>query len=148
SQPDRFYNCMPMYHSSGFVLGFCASLVNANTFILGHRFSTKTFWQGNATVVQYVGETLRYLLAAPPQQEPKSTGKTLDRDHNVRMAFGNGLTPDVWEKFKQRFGVDTVAEFYAATDGAGGFGNYSSNSFASGAIGRSGAILGLLYRRS
>jgi acyl-CoA synthetase (AMP-forming)/AMP-acid ligase II len=141
-----------MYHSSGFILGFCASLVNANTFVLGHRFSTKTFWQevrqGNATVIQYVGETLRYLLAAPPQPDPKSPGKTLDKDHNVRIAFGNGLRPDVWEKFKHRFGVDTVAEFYAATDGPGGFGNYSSNSFASGAIGRTGAIFELLSRRS
>lgn len=151
SKPDRFYSCMPMYHSSGFILGFCASLVKANTFILGHRFSTKTFWhdvrESNATVIQYVGETLRYLLAAPPLTDPKSPGRTLDNDNNVRIAFGNGLRPDVWEKFKQRFGVETIAEFYAATEGTGGAWNYSSNSFASGAVGRTGAIIELLLGR-
>jgi acyl-CoA synthetase (AMP-forming)/AMP-acid ligase II len=148
SNPDRFYTCMPLYHSSGFILGFCACLLKANTFVLGHRFSTKTFWhdvrEGNATVIQYVGETLRYLLAAPPVMDPKSPGRTLDKENHVRMAFGNGLRPDVWDKFKQRFGVETIAEFYASTEGSGGSWNYSSNSFASGAIGRTGAIIELL----
>jgi acyl-CoA synthetase (AMP-forming)/AMP-acid ligase II len=151
SNPDRFYTCMPLYHSSGFVLGFCASLINANTFVLGHRFSTKTFWhdvrEGKATVIQYVGETLRYLLAAPPLTDPKSPGRSLDKENNVRMAFGNGLRPDVWDKFKQRFGVETIAEFYASTEGSGGCWNYSSNSFASGAIGRTGTILELFLSR-
>ena len=150
SNPDRFYTCMPMYHSSGFILGFCTCLMKATTFVLGHRFSTKAFWhdvrQADATVIQYVGETLRYLLAAPSVTDPKRPGRNLDKENNVRMAFGNGLRPDVWDKFKQRFDVETVAEFYAATEGTGGCWNYSSNSFASGAIGRTGAMLELILR--
>ena len=150
SNPDRFYTCMPLYHSSGFVLGFCACLLKPATFVLGHRFSTKTFWHdvraADATVIQYVGETLRYLLAAPPLADPKHPGINLDKENKVRMAFGNGLRPDVWDKFKQRFGVETIAEFYASTEGAGGSWNYSSNSFASGAIGRTGAIIELILR--
>jgi acyl-CoA synthetase (AMP-forming)/AMP-acid ligase II len=151
SNPDRFYTCMPLYHSSGFVFGFCASLLMANTFVLGHRFSIKTFWRDvreeNATVIQYVGETLRYLLATPPLMDPKRPGKTLDQENNVRMAFGNGLRLDVWDKFKERFGVETIAEFYASTEGTGGSSNYSSNSFASGAIGRTGKIIEILLSR-
>ncbi len=146
--PDRFYTCMPLYHSSGFVIGFSACLYKGTTFVLGHRFSTKTFWQDvrrcDATVIQYVGETLRYLLAAPPLVDPANPGKSLDKNNNVRMAIGNGLRPDVWDKFKQRFDVETIAEFYASTEGHSGSFNYSSNSFASGAVGRTGTLLGLL----
>lgn len=151
SKPDRFYTCMPLYHSSGFILGLGATLFGASTIVLGHRFSTKTFWhdvrESNATIIQYVGETLRYLLAAPPLMDPNNPRRTLDKEHNVRVAFGNGLRPDVWEKFKERFGIETIAEFYASTDGGGGSWNYSSNSFASGAIGRTGILMEILLRK-
>jgi acyl-CoA synthetase (AMP-forming)/AMP-acid ligase II len=150
-KPDRYYTCMPLYHSSAFILGFCVCLLRPNTLVLGHRFSTKTFWhdvrESNATVIQYVGETLRYLLAAPSIVDPANPGRNLDKDHNVRVAFGNGLRLDVWDKFKQRFGIETIAELYAATEGAGGCWNYSSNSFASGAVGRTGAFLDLIIGR-
>ncbi|KAG0356649.1 hypothetical protein BG005_004437 [Podila minutissima] len=31
-----------------------------------------------------------------------------DKDHKVRLMFGNGMRPDVWCKFQERFGVKTV----------------------------------------
>lgn len=139
--------CMPLYHSSAAILGFCSCLVVGNTFILGHKFSTRTFWPevraSNATIIQYVGETCRYLLAAPPQIDPV-TGENLDAKNHVRMAFGNGLRPDIWNRFKQRFGIDTIGEFYAATEGTSGAWNLSSNDFSSGAVGRNGAIASAL----
>lgn len=148
ANPDRFYTCMPLYHSSGFLIGFGGCLFTSTTFVLGHRFSTKQFWhdvrKSDATIIQYVGETLRYLLAAPPVTDPARPGMNLDKDNNVRMAMGNGLRPDVWEKFKQRFSVETIAEFYAATEGSSGSFNYSSNSFAAGAVGRAGTLLSLI----
>lgn len=105
---------MPLYHSSAALLAWGASLLHGNALVLGHRFSTKTFWpevrQHDATVIQYVGETCRYLLSAPPQIDP-STGADLDRAHSVTKAFGNGLRPDIWERFKSRFGIETIAEF-------------------------------------
>ena len=138
---------MPLYHSSATFLAFCTSLVASNTLVLGHRFSTKTFWQevrqSKATVIQYVGETCRYLLSAPPQIDPV-TGENLDRANHVTKAFGNGLRPDVWERFKERFGIETIGEFYGATEGVSATWNLSSNTFASGAIGRNGALSSLL----
>ncbi|KAL9620242.1 MAG: hypothetical protein Q9160_005251 [Pyrenula sp. 1 TL-2023] len=140
---DRFYTCMPLYHSSASILGYCTCVMSGTTFIIGQRFSTKLFWEevraSRATVIQYVGETLRYLLATPPKIDP-ATGQNLDQHHEVRMAFGNGLRPDVWEKFKKRFGVETIAEFYAATEGSSASFNLSSNSFGTGAVGRNGAL--------
>jgi len=53
----------------------------------------------------YVGETCRYLTVAPPEINPV-TGENLDRKHKVRVVMGNGLRADVWDKFKERFGID------------------------------------------
>ncbi len=33
------------------------------------------------------------------------------------MACGNGLAPEVWDCFKERFGIPQIFEFYAATEG-------------------------------
>jgi acyl-CoA synthetase (AMP-forming)/AMP-acid ligase II len=133
---------MPLYHSAGSVLGCCNTMGAGASICIGRRFSTKSFWPevraSNATIIQYVGETLRYLLAAPPQIGPN--GENLDKANNVRIAFGNGLRPDVWNKFKERFGVETIGEFYAATEGSGGSWNLSRNDFTMGAIGKSGLI--------
>ncbi|KAI4129275.1 MAG: hypothetical protein LQ338_002327 [Usnochroma carphineum] len=144
---DRFYTCMPLYHTSAAALGFGTCLVGGCTFVLGHRFSNRTFWpevrKSRATVIQYVGETLRYLLAAPPQMDP-ITGETLDKQHNVRIAFGNGLRPDVWKRFQDRFNIEVIAEFYSATEGTGATWNLCRNDFAVGAIGRNGFLTSLL----
>lgn len=138
---------MPLYHSSASILSLCATLHAGSTQALGRKFSTKTFWDdcraSKATMIQYVGETLRYLLAAPPQVDPV-TGENLDRKHSVRLAFGNGLRPDVWDRVKERFGIETIAEFYAATESPGSAWNISSNDLGRGAIGRSGWLYSLI----
>lgn len=63
------------------------------------------------------------------------------------MAFGNGLRPDVWNRFKERFGIETIGEFYSATEGVSASWNLSSNSFSAGAVGRYGSIVKLLLTR-
>ncbi|KAI1088648.1 acetyl-CoA synthetase-like protein [Rostrohypoxylon terebratum] len=141
---DVFYTCMPLYHSSATIMAMAHCLESGCTLALGKKFSTKTFWkevrQYKATMIQYVGETCRYLLAAPPQIDP-FTGEDMDKKHNVRVAFGNGLRPDIWSKFKDRFGIDGIAEFYGATEGSLALFNYTRNELASGGIG----YVGLLY---
>lgn len=61
------------------------------------------------TLVQYIGELCRYLVNAP--DDP------LDKDNKVRLMFGNGLRPDVWRKFQERFGVESVFESYTMSEG-------------------------------
>ncbi|KAL2136993.1 hypothetical protein VTI74DRAFT_11175 [Chaetomium olivicolor] len=146
---EVLYTCMPLYHSAASCLGFCSALWVGATAAIGRRFSTKTFWnevrETNSTIIQYVGETCRYLVVAPPERDPV-TGESLDKKHRVRVAMGNGLRPDVWDKFKERFGIDTIYEVYAATEGALGLWNVSRNSFAKGAIGRFGLLSGAFIR--
>jgi len=130
------YTSMPLYHSSAALLGLSSGLYAGATVALGAKFHRKQFWDecraSGATHLQYVGETLRYLLSSPPSPR--------DKDHTVHTAFGNGLRPDVWPKFKERFGVPQVNEFYAATEGTGGLWNASRNGFSEGAVGMSGPL--------
>ncbi|KAI9688964.1 MAG: hypothetical protein M1822_000701 [Bathelium mastoideum] len=141
---DRFYTCMPLYHTSAAVLGLCTTINAGCTLVIGHKFGTKTFWpdvkRHDSTVIQYVGEMCRYLLTATPS--PFAAAE--EKNHNVRIAFGNGLRPDVWGRFQERFGIDTIAEIYAATEGPSIMGNLSRNQFSRGAVGRNGLIAWLL----
>lgn len=150
NKKEIIYTSMPLYHSSAAILSFLAALHGGATQALGRKFSTKNFWPevkaSNATMIQYVGETLRYLLSAPPQLDPV-TGENTDKHHRVRVACGNGLRPDVWNKFKSRFGIETVVELYAATEGTLATFNVSSNDSTSGAIGRNGWLYGLAMAR-
>jgi len=133
---DIFYTSMPLYHSSAALLGLCNVLIAGCTFAIGRKFHRQQFWNdvrtSNATVIQYVGETCRYLMSLPSSPS--------DKDHRVRMAFGNGLRPDVWPLFKERFNIGTIAEFYAATEGPSGLFNLSRNKFSEGAVGVNGII--------
>jgi fatty-acyl-CoA synthase len=58
---------------------------------------------------QYIGEFCRYLLHIP--------SSPTDLGHRIRLACGNGLAADVWDQFKERFGIPRILEFYAATEG-------------------------------
>src|SRR3569833_392781 len=136
---------MPLYHSSALVMAALCSLAAGGALALGTRFGTKTFWadvrRHDATMIHYVGEALRYLLAASPERAPV-TGENLDKKHRVRIALGNGLRPDVWKRFKERFGIETIFEFYSASEATLATFNLSKNDFSMGAVGRNG----LLYR--
>jgi acyl-CoA synthetase (AMP-forming)/AMP-acid ligase II len=108
---DRFYSCMPLYHATALLLAAAMMIRAQGTFILGHKFGLQTFWEevreSKATCIQYVGEMCRYLLSAPPSER--------DKNHCVKIALGNGMRPEVWNRFRDRFGIDTIAELYAAT---------------------------------
>jgi fatty-acyl-CoA synthase len=110
---DRMYDCLPMYHSVGGVQVPGAILVAGGTLVLREKFSASQFWNDivrwDCTVFQYIGELCRYLLHAP-----HSAGETA---HRIRMACGNGLAPEVWDGFKNRFSIPQVFEFYASTEG-------------------------------
>ncbi|XP_070542337.1 long-chain fatty acid transport protein 2-like [Ptychodera flava] len=124
---DIVYSSLPLYHSSAFLICFISSLQRGATVALRTKFSASHFWTDcchfNATVVMYIGEICRYLLATP--QHPDETR------HRVRMAVGNGLRPDIWTQFQNRFNIPVIGEFYGATEG---------NMFFRNCYGKVGAI--------
>lgn len=44
----------------------------------------------------------------------------------VHSAFGNGLRPDIWKAFRDRFGISNIVEFYGASESIGSTLNYNS----------------------
>ncbi|XP_034050881.1 very long-chain acyl-CoA synthetase-like [Thalassophryne amazonica] len=126
---DIIYVCLPLYHGSAFLLGLCGAINKGNTIVLKRKFSASQFWNDcrkyNVTVIQYIGEIMRYLCNTPKRDN--------DRDHKVRLAIGNGTRADSWTEFLQRFGAIRVYEFYGATEGNVAFFNYIGKI---GAIGR------------
>ena len=110
---DRIYNCLPMYHSVGGVQAPGAALVAGGSVVLRDKFSASHFWSDilrwDCTLFQYIGELCRYLLGAAPCRE--------ETMHRIRIACGNGLAPEIWDAFKERFRIPRIVEFYAATEG-------------------------------
>ncbi|OAR04534.1 hypothetical protein LLEC1_02489, partial [Akanthomyces lecanii] len=143
---------MPFYHGAGSLVGFASTLFSGGTIAFSQKFSKSTFWkeirETKANSIVYIGEALRYLLDAPAEHDPV-TGESLDKKHNVKLIYGAGLRADVWPKFKDRFGIDTIVEFYGATEGVMGTWNISRNSLSQGAVARVGWLLRtLVYNRA
>ncbi|XP_007170481.2 long-chain fatty acid transport protein 2 [Balaenoptera acutorostrata] len=129
TENDVVYTTLPLYHSAALLVGLHGCILTGATVVLRAKFSASQFWDDcrkyNVTIIQYIGELLRYLCNSP--QKPN------DRDHKVRMALGNGLRGDVWREFIKRFGGIHIYEFYASTEGNIGFMNYTRKV---GAVGR------------
>ncbi len=134
---DKMYSCLPLYHGAAHGLCFSPSIGAGSAICLSRKFSHKTFWPevraSQSNIIQYVGELCRYLINAPPSP--------LDTQHNATMAWGNGMRPDVWEPFRQRFGIECINELYAATDGMGSTFNANYGPFGRNAI----AVRGVLW---
>ncbi|KAI9012958.1 hypothetical protein BC832DRAFT_528531, partial [Gaertneriomyces semiglobifer] len=134
---DRIYCCLPLYHSSAAIIGISTCFRTGATIILARKFSATNFWTDcikyDATVIQYIGELCRYLL----NQRPRET----DKQHRVRLAIGNGLRPDIWMAFRERFGLAEIGEFYASTEGNVYLFNRNQGPEGAGAVGRTGLLL-------
>lgn len=113
NETDCMHNSLPLYHSTGLMLGLCAVIqAGASTFIK-RKFSASSFWeevqQYNTTALVYIGELCRYLA----NHEPSPA----ELDNPLKVMVGNGLRPDVWDTFKDRFGVNRIVEIYGASEG-------------------------------
>jgi len=138
----RYYVCMPYYHGTGGI-NVMAQLLCGHTVCVAPKFSVSAFWKdirdSRATWFVYVGETLRYLLAAPPSP--------LDRQHHVHSIYGNGLRPDVWDRFRERFGIERVFEFFNSTEGMLALDNESLNDYTAHAVGHHGVLQRWKYHK-
>ncbi len=113
-QTDRMYDCLPMYHSVGGVQVPGAVLIAGGAVVIKEKFSASQFWNDisrwDCTLFQYIGELCRYLL--------HSGASDKETEHRIRLACGNGMAPEVWDAFKDRFRIPRILEFYAATEGS------------------------------
>jgi len=111
---DIVYCPLPLYHSAAGVIGIGMLLQKGALLVLRKKFSASKFIsdikENNCTITQYIGEICRYVIATPEKPD--------DKNNKLRLALGNGLRPDIWKTFQERFGITQIGEFYAATEGA------------------------------
>jgi fatty-acyl-CoA synthase len=126
---DRVYNPLPLYHATGGVCAVGIALLSGASVILKRKFSLGEFWSDihkyDATIFAYIGELCRWLLNAPRGPH--------ERDHHIRAITGNGLRPEIWKQFQDRFAIPRIVEFYGATEGNVSMLNYDGTL---GSVGR------------
>ncbi len=109
---DVLYCPLPLYHNNALTVALSSVMGSGATLALARKFSVSRFWddirETRATAFIYIGELCRYLLNRPQSDQ--------DRNHRLRVIIGNGMRPEVWDEFQQRFGVKHICEFYGASE--------------------------------
>lgn len=112
TKKDVLYVSLPLYHNNALTVSMAAVLGAGACVAISRKFSVSRFWdevrQHGATAFCYIGELCRYLLNNPPSDQ--------DKNHKVRVIIGNGLRPDIWMQFKERFNIKHINEFYGASE--------------------------------
>uniref|UniRef100_A0A1B6CWE8 long-chain-fatty-acid--CoA ligase n=1 Tax=Clastoptera arizonana TaxID=38151 RepID=A0A1B6CWE8_9HEMI len=129
---DRYYTPLPLYHTAGGTMSVGQAILYGSCVVIRKKFSASNYFHDivkyKCTVAQYIGEMCRYLLSTPPRPE--------DKNHQLRMVFGNGLRPQIWKEFVSRFNIPKVAEFYGATEGNANIANIDNHEGAIGFVSR------------
>ncbi|MGH2881662.1 MAG: ATP-dependent acyl-CoA ligase [Solirubrobacteraceae bacterium] len=107
---DVMYTCLPLFHTNA-LNAFVQALVSGATFVLGERFSASRFWAraaaADADVTYLLGAMVTILMARP--FEP------VEREHHVRIALAPATPARIFDRFRERFGVQLI-EGYGSTE--------------------------------
>jgi len=109
---DTIYVPLPFFHTNALALSWPCVFANGAALAVRRKFSASRFWDDvreyQATTFCYVGECCRYLMNQPSRPD--------DRNHTLRTIIGNGLRPEIWRNFKERFAISKVYEIYGAAE--------------------------------
>ncbi len=127
---DTVYCCTPLYHATGMLMACGGALAGGARLALAPGFSASGFLEDTrrygATVVFYVGEMCRYLLARAPQEN--------EHMHSIRLFIGNGMRPDTWRALQERLRPERIIEFYGSSEGNVALANLAGDKI--GSVGR------------
>lgn len=111
---DTTYISMPLFHSNALFSAWAPSVAGGATIALRRKFSAGEFLSDvrrfGATYFNYVGKPLAYVLATPPQ--------TNDREHTLRLGFGNEANEADLAGFTERFGCRLIDGYGQTETGA------------------------------
>ena len=109
---DVHYCPLPFCHTNGLNVAWGSAAGCGTTLAMRRKFSASHFWSDtrkfNANSFIYGGEVCRYLMNQPARPD--------DRDNPIEAMVGNGLRPDIWRAFKNRFDISKVYELYGAAE--------------------------------
>ncbi|CAC5393600.1 unnamed protein product [Mytilus coruscus] len=135
-QDDVIYDVLPFYHGVG-LTGMLSAAAVGCSIVIRKKFSAHNFWADcrkyKVTIVQYIGELCRYVLAVPEDSK--------DGIHNVQSFIGNGLRQDIWTLLQKRFKIPKIIEFFGASEGTSAVINLCNRP---GAVGRISPLMNRL----
>ena len=100
SEEDVLYTCLPLFHTNA--LNACIqALVHGARFVVGPRFSASRFWERVAAA----DATVTYLLGAMVSILAKTGEAPAERRHRLRVALAPATPPQLYDVFRDRFGV-------------------------------------------
>jgi carnitine-CoA ligase len=99
-EDDVLYTCLPLFHTNA--LNTCIqALISGARVVVGPRFSASAFWsrlaEADATVTYVLGAMVSILAKRPPSPH--------DRAHRVRVALAPATQAELYDVFRERFGV-------------------------------------------
>jgi carnitine-CoA ligase len=107
---DVLYTCLPLFHTNA-LNAFVQALVSGATFVLGERFSASRFWArvaaADADITYLLGAMVTIMMSRP--YEP------VEREHHVRIALAPATPARIFDRFRERFGVQLI-EGYGSTE--------------------------------
>lgn len=99
-----------LHHGAGVAVAISA-LLGGTRLAMVERFSASRFWDDarrhEVTHIHYLGSVVSMLLNQPVRDD--------DRSHGVRIAWGGGCPPELWQAFSERFGV-RIREGYGLSE--------------------------------
>lgn len=112
SARDVSYVPMPLFHSTGLIMGLLALLAAGGAAVLRRKFSVSNFLPDvrkfKVSVFCYVGKPLAYILST--EEKPD------DRDNTLRLVCGSEATEVDIARFTRRFGCMPV-DHYGSSEG-------------------------------
>jgi fatty-acyl-CoA synthase len=139
NETDRVYVALPLYHATAGLGGVGAALSVGGCLVMRDRFSAKHFWSDivahDCTMFIYIGELCRYLVNTP---EHPDEGR-----HRIRACMGNGLRPEVWIPFRDRFALPHIVEGYGSSEGNVAFFNIDDKV---GSVGRLPPYMEVIFK--
>lgn len=107
---DRLFLWEPIYHIGGAQM-LLAPFLKSVELLMFKRFSATHFWreamEARATHLHYLGGILDILIKQPLESVPAK--------HDIRVAWGAGVSADAWQNIIDRFGF-RLRECYGMTE--------------------------------
>jgi len=101
TEDDVFYTCLPLFHSNAQVLNCYPALIAGARIQLSTRYSSNNFWRE----VTECGATLLNTVSAMNYFIWNTEPGEYDRAHSVQRIMAMPAPKDIYEEFKERFGI-------------------------------------------
>jgi crotonobetaine/carnitine-CoA ligase len=109
---DVLFTAFPLFHVAARFVSIVPAMLRGGRVVVHRRFSASRFWD----ICRAERVTAMHYLGTLPMMLYKQTPSPRDRDHLVRVAYGAGMPSDIWQPFKDRFGVHHILELYGSTE--------------------------------